>query len=595
MADIKMDFNGDVSIDKMFDIHDNQQVAIYNNSNNGKKENPNNSQEEIAGKNINFPSNVFCITELHHTYWKEFCDAYYSSLGLLPNENSTYEQKYETFCQLQGKQTERKDYTENDLTVKEEDFKFLKFLEKRLYTLKEREELISTLYYYVRTIWSVRRKIKNDIWVIRNINPYCIKADYSLYILDETKRFVEGDEYWPIIRDALKYHMNEEMLKEMLGKKSFSEYTEDSTRTGIIDETGDTFEDNPAEGSVIFLVNEILEVEVERFNTDLHELTTLLSENNKCPDGKEQTYFLYRFFMSYENSLPEIKNMLEELPSPLNLNRLKEVRNHLINTFSKTHLGNQWILCMEHEDGIKYVAKYFMNQQNDFTTEEKYQFFYNLDKICIIEEILKGNAQKYGLKVDYPEDWFVTETTEKGDMKENTPFSLSSIAQSNIIFNPYIFTTEACYRKLYETIRSFIKQREATTENENETNRSFQINSEIQAEWYYILKAIDEAKVTRRSRKLTDADFLRQMRIWFPASFLMKEDENEEKMIRRYASSLSAERQKWTESSEKQEIAISDMIAHSQKRDRDGLKAIRYHGIAEGLRAQLEEMKKKGY
>lgn len=37
MADIKMDFNGDVSIDKMFDIHDNQQVAIYNNSNNGKR------------------------------------------------------------------------------------------------------------------------------------------------------------------------------------------------------------------------------------------------------------------------------------------------------------------------------------------------------------------------------------------------------------------------------------------------------------------------------------------------------------------------------------------------------------------------------
>lgn len=587
-----MNFNGDVSIGKMFDIHDNQQVAIYNNSNNEKKENPNYSQEEIVGENINFPSNVFCITELHHTYWKEFCDAYYSSLGLLPNENGTYEQKYETFCQLQGKQTERKDYTENGLTVKEEDFKFLKFLEKRLYTLKEREELISTLYYYVRTIWSVRRKIKNDIWVIRNINSYCIKADYSQYILDETKRFVEGEEYWSIIRDALKYHMNEEMLKEMLGEESFSEYTEDSTRTGIIDETGDTFEYNPAEGSVIFLVNEILEVEVKRFNTDLHELTTLLSENNKCPDGKEQTYFLYRFFMSYENSLPEIKNMLEELPSPLNLNRLKEVRNRLINTFSKTHLGNQWILCMEHEDGIKYIAKYFMNQQNVLTTEEKYQFFYNLDKICIIEEILKGNAKKYGLKVDYPEDW---SATEKRDRKENKNYSSSSIAQSNIIFNPHIFTTETCYRKLYETIRSFIKQREATTENENETNRKFQINPEIQAEWYYILKAIDEAKVTRRSRKLTDANFLRQMRIWFPAFFLMKEDEDEEKMIRRYASSLSVERQKWIESSEKQEIEISDMIAHSQKRDRDRLKAIRYHGIAEGLRAQLEEMKKKGY
>lgn len=67
MADIKMDFNGDVSIEKMFDIHDNQQVAIYNNSNTGKKENPNNPQEEFEGENFNIPSNVFCVTELHRT------------------------------------------------------------------------------------------------------------------------------------------------------------------------------------------------------------------------------------------------------------------------------------------------------------------------------------------------------------------------------------------------------------------------------------------------------------------------------------------------------------------------------------------------
>lgn len=413
MADIKMDFNGDVSIEKMFDIHDNQQVTIYNNSNTGQKENPNNPQEEIAKENINFPSNVFCITELHQTYWKEFCDAYYSSLGLLPNENSTYEQKYETFCQLQGKQTERKDYTENGLTVKEEDFKFLKFLEKRLYTLKEREELISTLYYYVRTIWSVRRKIKNDIWVIRNINPYCTKADYSQYILDETKRFSERDGYWPIIRDVLKYHMNEEMLKEMLGDYPFFEHTRDDTLIETIEETGETFKYNPAEGSVIFLVNEILEATVQGFNTDLHELTTLLSENNKCTDGKEQKFFLYRFFMSYESSLPEIKNMLEELPSPRNLNRLQKEHNRLISTFSKTPLGNQWIQCMEYEDGIKHVAKYFMNKKNNLTMEEKSQFFYTLDKICIIEEILQGNTQKYGLKVDYPEDWFATEKGTK--------------------------------------------------------------------------------------------------------------------------------------------------------------------------------------
>ena len=518
MTNIKLEINGLENVEKEVDIRNFPNVTIYQNNNSDEKYKSNHVQEETLEANLKFPSFIFDITALHHSYWKEFCDAYYSSLGLLPNENSTYEQKYETFCQLLGKRTERKGEIEKGLAVKEEDFKFLKILEKRLYTLKEREELISTLYYYVRTIESVRRKISNDIWVIKNINPCYIKADYSEYLLDETHRFTEGDEYWPIIRDVLKYPMNEEMLKEMLGEEAFFEETADVTETVTIEEIGDTFEYNNADGSIISLVNEILEGEVKGFNHDLLELTALLSENNKCSDGKEQTYFLYRFFMSYENSLPEIKNMLEELPSPLNLNRLKEVRNRLINTFSKTHLGNQWILCMEHEDGIKYIAKYFMNQQNVLTTEEKYQFFYNLDKICIIEEILKGNAQKYGLKVVYPEDWFAM---EKRDRKENKNYSSSSIAQSNIIFNPHIFTTETCYRKLYETILSFIKQREATTENENETNRKFQINPEIQAEWYYILKAIDEAKVTRRSRKLTDADFLRQMRIWFPAFFLI--------------------------------------------------------------------------
>lgn len=46
MTDIKMDFNGDVSIEKMFDIHDNQQVKVYNNSNKEDKKNLNPSLKE---------------------------------------------------------------------------------------------------------------------------------------------------------------------------------------------------------------------------------------------------------------------------------------------------------------------------------------------------------------------------------------------------------------------------------------------------------------------------------------------------------------------------------------------------------------------
>ena len=48
MADIKMEFNGYVSIGKMFDIHDNQQVKVHYNDNSEDKEKQNLSQKEIS-------------------------------------------------------------------------------------------------------------------------------------------------------------------------------------------------------------------------------------------------------------------------------------------------------------------------------------------------------------------------------------------------------------------------------------------------------------------------------------------------------------------------------------------------------------------
>ena len=58
MADIKMDFNGDVSIDKMFDIHDNQQVKVYNNSNKEDKKNLNLSTKVKKSEEAEEPAEI---------------------------------------------------------------------------------------------------------------------------------------------------------------------------------------------------------------------------------------------------------------------------------------------------------------------------------------------------------------------------------------------------------------------------------------------------------------------------------------------------------------------------------------------------------
>lgn len=84
---------------------------------------------------------------------------------------------------------------------------------------------------------------------------------------------------------------------------------------------------------------------------------------------------------------------VDELPSPRDLQELAKLRDSLIKEFSQTSIGNEWIMCMENENGIKYITNYFLNRREELTEEDEEQFFYQLDKICIIEDVLKGNAK----------------------------------------------------------------------------------------------------------------------------------------------------------------------------------------------------------
>lgn len=539
--------------------------------------------KKIMEEYTKYPSKVFNIAELHQKYWKEFCDAYYSSFGFATSVDSTYEQKYETFCRLKEWSEKGKGYKEEYLADYRNDFRFLKTLEERLYSLKDKEELISSLYYYVRTIRNIRRKIGIKIWTIKNIRPKIIFIDdYSKYILDETKHFESQDEYWPIIRDVLKNPTNGAMLKEMMGEDKFFDYTFDSTKTDILD-SGDIIEYNPADWSIICLVNTILEDEIPEFNRELRELMTLLPESSNCPVGEEQKLFLYRLFMSYKDSLEEIKNMLEELPCPLNLRRLEKEHESLIFSFELSSLGNQWLKCMEHKDGIKYIAKYFMNHQHNCDFEGD-NFFYKLDKICIIEDILKGNACRYGLEIEYPKGWFATEEKDrKNSIKEEVP----SFALSNIIFNPKIFTNERQYAQLRNIILSFINQEE-----EKVSKEEYKIDPNIKVEWYFIEKAICEAKVAS-NHKLTDTNFVRQMRAWFPACFETGKNKEEEKIIvHRYTEAISYERNKWrVKDSDKKEVPIIDMISHWQSFNHDDSKTRHRIFISQKLKKKLKDYK----
>lgn len=160
----------------------------------------------------------------------------------------------------------------------------------------------------------------------------------------------------------------------------------------------------------------------------------------------------------------------------------------------------------------------------------------------------------------------------------------SCLAESNVIFNSRILTTEVHYRRVRDVILRFIKQDGVTSDVE-------QINASAQNEWYFIMKGIRESGMARSD--MGDTKFAGQMVAWYPDLFAEKIGEGESKdFVRNFAKSISAERNKyWTEGTENKEVAIIDMHAHARTRNIDSGKVTRAFLIANGLKKALEELK----
>ena len=162
----------------------------------------------------------------------------------------------------------------------------------------------------------------------------------------------------------------------------------------------------------------------------------------------------------------------------------------------------------------------------------------------------------------------------------------ASYAKTNHIFRASLFKTEEAYAQLRKTILAFMKQAGV------EPAEEYQIDPACQAEWYYVLKGIAEAGVAVRSG-LKDVDFVRQMLAWYPDLFIRKEEEVEEKMVRRYALCISSQRQRWV-GKDKQEVPINDMFAHSNLMRYHLADTTRFRGVALGIKRQIETLLKGG-
>ena len=159
----------------------------------------------------------------------------------------------------------------------------------------------------------------------------------------------------------------------------------------------------------------------------------------------------------------------------------------------------------------------------------------------------------------------------------------------NHIFIEKIFDTNERLLKLRNTIASAIDMGEATIMYGKP--QDYRINPEAQNEWYYIVKAIEEAGV---AKDFAITHFIEQMQEWFPTLFPSESKEEWEKFKRRLSKSISEEKGLWKHGKMKEVIPLRDMWAKQRSLGMDAAKMERIYAIAhQGLLRNLDDLKQE--
>ena len=159
----------------------------------------------------------------------------------------------------------------------------------------------------------------------------------------------------------------------------------------------------------------------------------------------------------------------------------------------------------------------------------------------------------------------------------------------NIIFKTKIFDTNARLSALRKIVAHAIDMSEYN-ELFGEPN-PHTINPDSQNEWYYIMRALEEAEIITR---MTVPKFIDQMMEWYP--WLFKFDSPDEMVAfkRNLAKSISHEKGLWKYGKAQEVTKLKDMWARCNRLGIDSTKVERmYNAVYTGLLLKLNKLKQE--
>lgn len=348
---------------------------------------------------------TFSLDAIHKEHWRAFCDVCYPRFGFEEEGDGerTYEQKYDTFrhCHIFAKEQFNWDVKEM-LKVHEHDFKRFKQAYALFASLTtEDNACIPMVLVLLRMQQSIWNRLKEDGEMIEFIYPRKREVDYDEYKI-EAANSPEWDNH--LIKDL-------GGLEKAILDGLYKERSWDEEWTRAISESKDDA------GS---LSQTLARCILGSYNYSLEEFANKYNNVFSKGGGNVIKAITFRLFTTYQISLAEVKAIFEDYPEDLCFSKLTETREELIREFHQTRLGKHWCECIRLPKGLEKVGKYLINHRDSISEEEEARFFYLLDEICIITDILRGNAAKYWLNVEYETKLAVEQFTKEADRHEPT-------------------------------------------------------------------------------------------------------------------------------------------------------------------------------
>ena len=346
-------------------------------------------------------TDIFSVETFHNNYWKDFCDVCYPRFGFESKEDSerTYEQKYETFRQCHVFAMRHFEWNEALMfKVHEQDLQRFHDAYVFFTTLNTDDNAaIPMLMVLLRIQQSIWNRLREDRQMMEYIYPRNCNISYEKYRVDFVANRPE-DEH--VVKDM--GNLEKSILDKLCFERDWDYgWQQDISKAMVHQE--DYYNDEIIEWDVTAgsLTQQLAETIINSYN---YSLSTFESEYEHLVTARHGSVIhaiVYRLFMSYQTSLDEIKSILEDYPAEFCLAKLSDVRSELTEEFKKNKLGKHWYECIKSKNGLEKVGRFLINHRNTISEEEEERFFYLLDEICIITDILKGNAAKYWLNVEY--------------------------------------------------------------------------------------------------------------------------------------------------------------------------------------------------